>query len=660
MCGIVGFIDRETHAESEALRERVLCMADTLRHRGPDDRGAFVDPRSGVALGHRRLSILDLSDHGAQPMKSSCGRYAIAYNGEAYNFREIRAELEAHGHAFRGHSDTEVVVESMSRWGIEETLERLNGMFALAVWDVREGTLTLARDRLGKKPVYYGWMGRCFLFASELKALLIHPSFRREIDRDALGLLVRYSYIPAPYCIFRGLRKLEAGCLLRVSAEQGATDAEQRAYWPRRAVVDAAESDPFGGTADEATDRLDGLLRDAVARRMISDVKLGALLSGGVDSTAVVAMMQAQSDRPVRTFSIGYREQEFDEARHAAEIAKFLGTEHRELYVTPDQAMAVIPQLPTIYDEPFADTSQIPTYLVSRLTREDVTVALSGDGGDELFAGYNKYAGSVKRWRTFARYPHWLRRGTARALGTVAATTSPRSPRDPSQLERWRRLGGSLALESELLDARCATEVFARKSSRCTGAGTIVLGAGDPLTIFTDPSRWPERRDPVEQMMFLDLSAYLPEDILMKVDRASMAVSLEVRCPILDHRVVEFAWRIPLSMKLRAGERKWILRRVLERYVPRSLTDRKKMGFGVPIADWLRNPLRDWAESLLDERRLRHEGFFDAAAVRALWGEHLSGWRKRHVLLWNVLMFQAWASEWLSAESRPQTPSPGR
>ncbi len=641
MCGITGFVDADRASDTATLRDRVSRMTDTLEHRGPDDRGTWVDPHCGVALGHRRLSILDPSPEGAQPMASRCGRYVLVYNGELYDFLELRGELEKSGHLFRGHSDTEVLVEAISRWGVEETVRRSNGMFAFAVWDRRERTLTLARDRIGKKPLYYGWRGRTFLFGSELRALRAHPGFRGEVDRDALGLLVRYSYVPAPWSIFRGVRKLEAGHLATLAADAEPRDPELRCYWSRREVAEAGLSDPFPGTPEEAEDALDGLLRDAVARRMVADVELGALLSGGFDSSTVVAMMQAQSERPVRTFSIGYREEAYDEAHHARAIAKQLGTDHRELVVTPEDTLAVIPELPRVFDEPFADVSQVPTLLVSRLAREDVTVALSGDGGDELFAGYNRYHHTLDRWRRYARFPRALRPATATLARGLARATRP--PPDASEpVARWRALFGRLEREATLFACDGPISLFAQKGARCTSASEFVLGAGDPPTVSSDPSRWVRLPEPIQGMMFLDFSSFLQEDILMKVDRASMATSLEVRCPILDHRVVEFAWRLPLSMKLVGSERKWLLRRVLDRYLPRELTDRPKMGFGVPVKDWLAGPLAGWAEDLLAEGRLRSEGFFRPEAVRAAWTQHKTGWRHWHTLLWNVLMFQAW------------------
>ena len=626
MCGIAGLLEAAPRSGRAALLEQVLRMADTLAHRGPDDRGAWADETVGIALGHRRLSVLDPSKRGAQPMASGCGRYVISYNGEIYNFRELRSQLEQSETRLRGHSDTEVLVEAISHWGLESTLQRANGMFALAVWDAAERTLTLARDRIGKKPLYYGWCGPRFLFASELKALRAHRDFRAEIDRDALGLLVRYSYIPAPRSILKGVSKLEAGHLATLRVGDAPEEPTPRCYWSCRQTARAAVSDPFPGSRDEAVVALEQLLSDAVSRRMLADVELGALLSGGVDSSTVVALMQAHSERPVRSFCIGFREQDFDEAGHARAVAKHLGTQHEELYITSHDALRVIPELPSVFDEPFADVSQIPTLLVSRLARNHVTVALSGDGGDELFGGYRRYRGALARWRAYSLLPLALRRGAARALAGLASAVGV----------------GRAEQELALLDASSPVEIFARKSARCESAARFVVGAGAPDTALEDPRQWATLAEPIQQMMLLDQCLLLPEDILTKVDRASMAASLEVRSPLLDHRVVELAWRVTGSFGAAGDEPKWLLRQVLDRHVPRALTERPKMGFGVPVDSWLRGPLREWAESLLDARRLREQGFLHAPAVREVWRQHQSGRRDWHALLWSILMFQAW------------------
>ncbi|HZO08074.1 MAG TPA: asparagine synthase (glutamine-hydrolyzing), partial [Myxococcota bacterium] len=507
---------------------------------------------------------------------------------------------------------------------------------AFAAWDRRTRVLTLARDRVGKKPLYWGRFGDAILFGSELKALRAHPRFEGSVDPDALAHLVQYSYVPAPASIFREVRKLEPGSWLRIPAAARAPLPEPRRFWCAREVAERGAADRFRGDARDAEEALDALLGDAVERRMVSDVPLGALLSGGIDSSTVVALMQARSRERVRTFAIGFREEAFDEAAHARAVAGHLGTAHVELTLTPRDAQEVIPRLPVLYDEPFADTSQIPTYLVSRLAREHVTVALSGDGGDESFAGYRRYARCLARWRRMEPFPAGLRRAVAGLFeGTAAAAWRARGPR---ALGRLGRVG-------EQLDAGSLETLFASASARCRDARRFVPGAGPPRGLLHEPSRWGRLAEPLERMMLLDLAGNLPEDILTKVDRASMGVSLEVRCPLLDHRVVEFAWRLPVELKWRAGESKWLLRRVLERYVPRALFDRPKQGFGVPLAAWLRGPLRSWAEDLLAPDRLRRGGLLDAAAVREVWAQHLAGWRDHRLLLWNLLSFQAWSDE---------------
>jgi asparagine synthase (glutamine-hydrolysing) len=657
VCGIAGFFDASRKHGSD-LTGLLHRMTDPIAHRGPDDRGAWVDADAGMALGHRRLSILDLSPQGHQPMASASGRYLIAFNGEIYNYRALRAELEVPsagepgsargvgGCSWRGHSDTEVMLAAFERWGVDETLQRLNGMFAFALWDRRERVLHLARDRFGEKPLYFGWMGGAFVFGSELKALKGHPAWQGEIDRGAVALYMRHFNVPAPYSIYRGIQKLMPAHVLSIPLGNGErTTPASRPYWSARDVAEAGIRQPFAGSDSDAVESLDSLLRDAVGLRMEADVPLGAFLSGGIDSSTIVAFMQAQSARPVRTFSIGFFEQRYNEAEHAKAVAKHLGTEHTELYVTPAEALAVIPLLPTMYDEPFADSSQVPTFLVSKMTRQYVTVALSGDAGDELFGGYNRYFWGRDVWRRMGWMPAAARASLARVLTAIPAQGWDRifaalAPLLPRRL-RVPLPGDKLQKLSEILACSSPESLYRRLVSHWE-PDSVVLGASEPATALTDPNRWADISDFTQRMMYLDLVSYLPDDILAKVDRASMAVSLEGRVPFLDHRVAEFAWTLPLDMKIRGGRGKWILREVLHRYVPRALFERSKMGFGVPIDSWLRGPLREWAETLLDESRLRQEGFFDVAAVREKWNDHQSGNRNWSYHLWDVLMFQAW------------------
>lgn len=649
MCGIAGYLTVPRQKSCDELRVTVLRMADTLRLRGPDDGGAWVDADAGIALGHRRLSIIDLSVEGHQPMHSSCGRYVITFNGEIYNYQDIRHELEqeSQGHAipWRGHSDTEVALAAISRWGIEAAVKRFVGMFAFALWDRIERVLYLVRDRLGEKPLYYGQMGRSILFGSELKALRAHPDFKGEINRDALALYLRHNCIPAPYSIYRGIYKLPPGTMLAISGRD-ASLPDPVQYWSAREAAEQGVAEPFVGSAEEAAVMLDGLLRDAVGLQMVADVPLGVFLSGGIDSSTVVALMQAQSKRRVKTFTIGFNEAGYNEALYAKAVAAHLGTEHTELYVTPTEAMAVIPKLSAMYDEPFADSSQIPTFLVSELARRSVTVSLSGDGGDELFAGYNRYFLGQSIWKRVGWMPQFLRATAAAALTAVSPQSWDRvfgaaKSLLPSKLKQSTP-GDKIHKLAEVLAVESPEAMYRGLASHWKDPASVVLGASEPLTALTDRRLWSNLPDFTQRMMCLDTVTYLPDDILVKVDRASMGVSLEARIPFLDHRVVEFAWRLPLSMKVRDGQGKWLLRQVLYQYVPKELIERPKTGFGVPIDAWLRGSLREWAEALLGESRLRREGYFRPEPIRQKWREHLSGERNWQYHLWDVLMFQVW------------------
>lgn len=621
MCGICGFMEPGPGVARDSLDRTALAMARSIRHRGPDDQRAWSDAERGVALGHARLRILDLSEAGAQPMVSESGRYVLVYNGELYDFVELREELRGRGHRFRGESDTEVLLAAIDAWGVERALERALGMWAFAVWDRQRGELVLARDRIGKKPLYYGWVDGRFLFGSELAALHAHPGFRAEIDPDAVGFLVQYSYVPAPRSIYRGVAKLPAGSLLRVRPGQGGPSGPPVSWWRLDEVVEAGARRPFEGSREEAVDAFEALLGDAVERRMLADVPLGGLLSGGVDSAAIVSLMQARARGPVRTFTIGFEERSHDESEGAARVAAHLGTDHHTLVARPRDALELVPDLPSLYDEPFADTSQIPTALVARLARSQVTVALSGDGGDELLAGYDRYFKILTRWRGLGWLPAGLRHEAARGLRRLA----------PVRAER-----AALALEAGNL-----RELFVAANARCPDPSVFVPAARPLPTAFSAPEAGPDV-PPLSWMMWLDAALRLPESILTKVDRASMAVGLEVRCPLLDTRVVALLARMPEPWKVRRGERKWLLRRVLERHLPPDLPGRAKRGFGVPLDRWLRGPLRDWAEALLDPRALAQDELLDGPAVQAVWEQHLAGRRDRRFLLWNLLVLQAW------------------
>ena len=646
MCGIAGFWDRGRPGDEAALLALSERMIAPIDHRGPDSSGVWADPAAGVGFGHRRLAIVDLTAAGHQPMLSASRRTAITYNGEIYNAAEIRPELEARGIRFRGHSDTEVILEACEAFGVEAAVKRFIGMFVFALWDLQGRRLTLVRDRLGIKPLYWGVAGEVVLFGSQPKAILAHPAWRPELDRAALDSYFRFGYVPAPQSIFRGMRQLEPGSLLEIDS---AGRTAERRFWDLSQIAADGVGSRRQESEAELTDELETLLRDAIRRRMIADVPLGAFLSGGIDSSTVVALMQAESNRAIKTFSIGFHEATHDEAVHAKAVAAHLGTEHRELYLPPAEAREVIPDLPEWYDEPFADSSQIPTHLVSRLARREVTVTLSGDGGDELFAGYTRYRQGVSLWNRTSGLPAPLRCAAAAVIRGVRPSTwdglarlLPARLRPPNTGARAHKLAA-------MFGARDLDELYRILIGIWNDPVGPVLGARDRAP-YAHGRTVPEGiADPVERMQFLDTITYLPDDILAKVDRASMAIGLEARVPLIDHRVVEFAWRLPPALKIGDGGGKRLLRQVLYRHVPRALVERPKMGFGVPIGGWLAGPLRDWAETLLAENRLRREGVLDPAPIRHIWAEHRSGRRNHEAALWAVLMFQAWQERWLAA-----------
>jgi asparagine synthase (glutamine-hydrolysing) len=658
MCGLAGQLGQFFFG-----LDQLAAMGSAIAHRGPDGTGIWYESSTGIGLAHRRLAIVDLSESGHQPMHSPAGRYVVAFNGEIYNHLALRVALEQQSGAphWRGHSDTETLIAAIDAWGVERALQQCIGMFAFALWDKQLRTLTLARDRLGEKPLYYGWQGlgdaRAFLFGSELSALKAHPAFSAEIDRGALCLLMRHNHIPAPYSIYQGIAKLEPGCLLTVSLAQ--PEPQIVKYWDAVAVARAGTANRFAGTPADAVDALETLAKDAVQKQMMADVPLGAFLSGGVDSSTVVALMQTQSSRPVKTFTVGFSEPGYNEAVHAKAVATHLGTDHTELYVTPDQAMAVIPMLPTLYCEPFADSSQIPTFLVSQLARAQVTVSLSGDGGDELFAGYNRYQLTAQLWQKLSWLPRPARAAAAGAIKalppdawTRAAAWIPGAANHPAMAG----LGNKLHKAAGVLTCDSVDDLYLGLVSQIHDPARWVKGeagneAVEPPTKLTGHRPDMIGLNSVETMMALDAVSYLPDDILCKVDRAGMGVSLEGRVPFLDHRVFEFAWSLPLDYKLRERQTKWPLRQVLYRYVPKELIERPKMGFGIPLGEWLRGPLRAWAEALIDEERLSREGYFHPSPIRAMWQEHISGRRNWHHQLWCVLMFQAWLEAQAAAQA---------
>lgn len=652
MCGIAGLWGPPEREET--LRDILGDMVDAMHHRGPDGRGVWCDPALGLGLGHARLAIIDLSDAGLQPMASPDGKRRLVYNGEIYNSPELRLAVGEAGKTpeagYRGTSDTESLLTSLSAFGVYKTVEKLVGMFAFGLWNADTHSLTLVRDRLGIKPLYYGYVGDRFVFASCLSPFKALPGHSPDIDRDALASYLRTLYVPAPHSIYSGIRKLAPGSILTISQDdiiQGNLP-EPVNYWSVQHIVEQGLRDPFQGDEEEAVEELDRLLDQSVRLRMIADVPLGAFLSGGVDSSTVAACMQRASDRPVKTYTIGFTEAEYDESKHATAVAAHLETEHTQLVVTPRQAMDIIPLLPTIYDEPFADASQIPSYLVSRLARHEVTVALSGDGGDELFCGYNRHLFGPAIWEKVRRFPVPVRKAAAAMLhagGIRAADYIFQRIKHRLEGGGPRILRDKLQKSADAMACSTREEFYRALCSYNRKPEELLLQGGEATSNFTDRSKRPQVDDFSLWMAAMDQITYLPDDILAKMDRAGMAVSLEARVPLLDHRLVAFAHRLPLSMKIREGQSKYLLRQVLYRMVPKKLIERPKQGFGIPIDGWLRGPLREWAEDLLDEKRLAQEGFFKPAPVRKMWREHQSGTANRQYHLWGVLMFQAWLAE---------------
>ena len=650
MCGLTGFITKSKRFLKIEIDQILSNMNATNIHRGPDSQGLWSDPNSGVWLGHQRLAVIDLTSVGHQPMKSASNRYVIIFNGEIYNHLYLRRAIETARKApkWRGHSDTETLLAAFDAWGIKSTLKKVNGMFAFAVWDKQKAILNLARDRLGEKPLYYGWQGTddnaVFLFSSELQALRKHPIFEPKIDRSSLSLQLRYNYIPSPYSIYEGIKKLPPGSLLEVSLKQRKPKVWK--YWSGAEAAQSGSRNIFIGSNVKAIDLLEKLLKDAVNKQMTSDVPLGAFLSGGVDSSTIVALMQSQSKNPVKTFTIGFDDKDYNEAVYSKSVAKHLGTDHSELYVTPEQARNVIPNLADIYDEPFSDASQIPTFLLAQLARQHVKVALSGDGGDELFCGYNRYKITENLWKRIEILPIHMRKFLGLALTSVSPNKWNKLVSILSSVmslsTRFTNLGEKLHKGAGVITSNSVDDLYLGLVSHWQNPEAVVINGDEPPTLLTQNIPTFSGLNDIQRMMALDMLTYLPDDILTKVDRAAMSVSLETRIPFLDHRVVEFAWTLPQSMKLREGQTKWILRQVLYRHIPRSLIERPKMGFEVPIANWLRGPLREWAESLLNESRLNQEGFFYSKPIRQKWAQHLSGQRNWQYHLWSILMFQAW------------------
>lgn len=644
MCGITGYFGGSAFKRVDT-QSQLKQMAGVIAHRGPDSEGYWFDQDAHIALAHRRLAILELTPLGHQPMVSGSSRYIIVFNGEIYNHLDIRTELElgAQGYTWRGHSDTETLLAAIECWGLEKTLEKCVGMFALALWDRDEQALYLARDRFGEKPLYYGWQNGTLLFGSELKALVQHVDFSAQINRDALALFLKYNYIPAPYSIWQGIYKLPAGTFIKISKTIVGTP---QVYWSLKEVAERGVASPLIISDQDAIRQLDTVLRTAIKGQMLADVPLGALLSGGIDSSTIVALMQAQSDRPVKTFSIGFHDQKDDESRYAEAIAKHLGTDHTTLVMQPQDMLDMIAHIPQMYDEPFADSSLVPTSIVMKLARQHVTVALSGDAGDELFGGYNRYFLAPQIWSFLKWIPPVLRDKVANILLILTPEQWDKLTYPLAKMMNQNHVGDKLyKLGQRLQGVRNFDDLYLALVTDWGNAEAIVLGAELGTEAFLmQRDHWPSLNNPIERMMALDAITYMPDDILVKVDRAAMAVSLETRAPFLDHRVAEFAWRIPLHQKIRDGQGKWLLRQVLYQYVPAELIDRPKMGFGIPLDDWLRGPLRSWAEALLTTEMLSRDGLFNVEEVQKAWQQHLQCKRQYGYRLWSILMFQSWYS----------------